>query len=147
MGLQQQAIKRGAVATLTLQPFPPSLAARDPKLAAELEQWRRQAETTLHSTISALKLDQDPKLRRISGEFTATQYLASGYMDITHNLGTYGVTAVVWKTKDATGAVDSLQQDQGITVQRPVALGNNKVRIRLVTAPTGSMEFGFSIFG
>lgn len=59
MSLNQQAIKRGAVATLTLQPFPPSIAARDPKLAADLEQWRRQAETTLHSTIMALKLDLD----------------------------------------------------------------------------------------
>lgn len=53
------AIKRSSVDALSLPPFPESIARRDPKLAAELETWRCQAQNKLEHSISALQLDRE----------------------------------------------------------------------------------------
>lgn len=54
---QRMAIRRGSADALALPPFPASILVREPRLAAELEEWRRAAQQNLDHTISALKLD------------------------------------------------------------------------------------------
>ena len=71
---QRMAVRRGATDALALPRFPESIAKRDPKLAAELETWRQQAQQNLDHTISALKLDQ---VSVTAGLVTATQLAAA----------------------------------------------------------------------